>query len=323
MDPAAPEELIEASIWWYPSLFGHRTAVLQHLLLCPGNGYEWSSDGQVRSVFAHLPPDYSTLAERAARFGGEPGGEPPALGDLRRRDLEAAALVRATARDRARACGPVTISCGSRASDSWGLMAARPERLDPRWQALLGEAGQVFARARVLQEAAEARLRRQWDRNPAARAAQLLTRQLGRAWAAEDITSAELAACDQVLACWRHPAWPSRIDHRRLRGQRDRNRNRRELARQVLAGLAGPADGQQPAGGRGTPPGTPRAGTSSPHRQARDILMTLAADRLAGVSSLVRPVPCTAWQEWDWTLDLIRRQLPLTAQNHDRAAEMG
>lgn len=42
MDPADPEELIAASIWWYPTLFGHRTAVLQHLLLCPGNGYEWS-----------------------------------------------------------------------------------------------------------------------------------------------------------------------------------------------------------------------------------------------------------------------------------------
>ena len=31
-----------------------------------------------------------------------------------------------------------------------------------------------------------------WDRNPADRAAQLLTRQVGRAWAADDITDAEL-----------------------------------------------------------------------------------------------------------------------------------
>lgn len=305
MDPADPEELIEAFIWWSPSLFAHRTAVLQHLLLVGGNGYEWGSDGQIRSVFAHLQPDYRTLAERWERLGGR---EAAALADLLRREAETENLVRATARHRARVYGPVTVSRGSRAMSGWGLMAEAPPQAHPRWRALLDEAGRLFARARTTQEAAEARLRRQWDRNPAARAAQLLTRQLGRAWAAADITSAEFAACDQVLARWRHPSRPSRLDHRSLREQRERNRGYTELARHVLADLAG-AD--QPGDSPPAAPETRPVGTAiTQSRQPRDILTALAADRLAGASSLVRPVPCTAWQEGEWTLDLVRDRTP-------------
>jgi hypothetical protein len=132
----------------------------------------------------------------------------------------------------------------------------------------------------------------------------LLTRQLGRAWAADDITDAELAACDQLLAAWRHPGWPSRLDRDRLAQQRDHNRAQRVLAREILAGLA--ADGQLPAAHE-----TPR--TSTDGRQARDprdILETLAADRLTAVSCLVRPVPFTAWQEREWALDIVKQQSP-------------
>jgi len=71
-------------------------------------------------------------------------------------------------------------------------MATRPQRVHPRWQALLDEAGHVFARAWAVQDAAEVELRLRWDRNPADRAVQLLTRQVGRGWAADDITDAEL-----------------------------------------------------------------------------------------------------------------------------------
>jgi hypothetical protein len=153
MDPADPEELIVASIWWYPVGFTHRTAVLQHLLLSGGNGYEWNSRGQVCSVFAHLEPDYFTLAERQDRFG-DPGGEPPCLAALRREAVSAAARVRASAPARARAHGPVTITGGRPATgDAGGLMATRPARADPRWQALLDEARHLFSRAQAVQEA--------------------------------------------------------------------------------------------------------------------------------------------------------------------------
>ena len=106
MDPAAdPEELIVASIWWYPRLFAHRTAVLQHLLLHAGNGYEWGPDGQIRCVFSHIPPDYSTLGERPARAGGQtdrPAELRDMMEDWERRDLDELTQVRATARQRAR-----------------------------------------------------------------------------------------------------------------------------------------------------------------------------------------------------------------------------
>jgi hypothetical protein len=111
-------------------------------------------------VFAHLEPDYFTLAERQDRFG-DPGGEPPGLAALRREAVSAAARVRASAPARARAYGPVTITGGRPATgDAEGLMATRPARADPRWQALLDEARHLFSRAQAVQEAAETRLRR-------------------------------------------------------------------------------------------------------------------------------------------------------------------
>jgi hypothetical protein len=311
MAPAEPEELIEASIWWYPTLFAHRTAVLQHLLLTGGNGYEWGEDGQVHSVFAHLEPDYHTLAERMARFDAEPGAEPADAGKWRREDLARSAAIRGRACDWARLYGPVTISRSSRTCDRWGLMAARPQRVHPRWQALLDEAGRVFGRAWAVQDAAEAELRREWDVYPAARAAQLLTRELGRAWAADEVTDAELADCDRVLAGWRHPARPSRIDLDSLRVQRDRNREQRRIARQVLAELAA---GREPASAAALTPETSSAGADA--RQARpplEVLKALATEHLVTVSSLVRPVPFTGWQEWDWTLDRVRQQLETTS----------
>jgi hypothetical protein len=300
MDPADPEQLIQASIWWYPRLFANRTAVLQHLLDCGGNGYAWDGSGQIRSVFSHLEPDYAQI--------GEPADEqlPAALEELRRRDLATLAQIRATASTRARTHGRVTISRGHRPGGGGGLLASRPGRVHPRWQPLLGEAEHVFAQARAVQQNAELRLRRQWDRNPAARAAQLLTRWAGRAWAAGDMTDAELEACDQILAAWRHPAWPSRLDRQRLQHQRDRNRARRDLVRQILADLHA---GRQPS------PGPEPGGETDQHRPGRgaprnpgDILSGIAEDRFAAASLLVRPVPFLGWHEPEWTLEVLRQR---------------
>lgn len=325
MDPVEdPEKLIEASIWWYPTLFPHRTAVLQHLLLCAGNGYDWNDAGQICSVFAHLPPDYKTLEEHQARSAGwvttmeqidDPSDTMAAI--LRdeqqklRKELEAEAQVRATATERTRTHGPVTTSRGR---SGWGLMAMRPEQVEPRWQALLDEAGHVFARAQAAQDAAVTRLRRQWDRNPAARAAQLLTRQLGRAFTADRITDAELETCDRLLATWRDPAWAARLDRPSLHQERDRNR---ELTRRIRAELSAELDGgNQPD--RLTEQTAERGGAAgSEPRNPVAVLIELATDRLYTLSSLVRPAPFTAWQEWDWTLDLVRQQLPVAPMQTD------
>jgi hypothetical protein len=74
-------------------------------------------------------------------------------------------------------------------------MTASFGRTEPRYEKVpLGHhfPRHVFARAWAVQDAAEVELRLRWDRNPADRAAQLLTRQVGRARAPDDITDAEL-----------------------------------------------------------------------------------------------------------------------------------
>ena len=214
----------------------------------------------------------------------------------------------------------MTVSADSRTADSWGLLACLPERVHPRWQVLLGEAERVFAAAWAQQDAAEADLRRQWDRNPAARAAQLLTGELGRAWTADEVTDAELAACDQLLGTWRHPGWPSRLDYPRLAEQRDRSRAQRALVAQILNDLA--AGEQATPAARGRMPRTarpartaatrPAAGQPPPTRAApraaHAILQSLADDRLAALHFPVQPVPYTGWHEWRWIRDLIRER---------------
>jgi hypothetical protein len=97
-----------------------------------------------------------------------------------------------------------------------------------------------------------------------------------------------------VLTAW-HPA--IRIDRDLLRRRRDLGRARREFARQVLADLAGSQLHRSPA------PAAPRG----PH----EILQAIASDRLGTLSHLVRPVPFTAWHEWERTLDLARQRFPL------------
>lgn len=42
--------------------------------------------------------------------------------------------------------------------------------------------------------------------------ARSLTPLAGRAWLADDMTGAGLDACDEMLAAWRYPAWPSRLE---------------------------------------------------------------------------------------------------------------
>jgi hypothetical protein len=312
MDPAKdPEELIEASIWWYPSLYGNRTDVIQSLLLEAGNGYGWNDAGQICSVFAHIQPDYHTLAELQTRYDpDDPSGDFAAfMRESRSRELQTHEQIRATAAERARTHGRVTTSRGR---GGWGLMLMRPERVHPQWQAVLDEAGQMFARAQAVQDAAVTRLRQQWDRNPAARAAQLLTRQLGRALAADRISDAELETCDRLLEAWRRPAWPARLDRSSLRSKRDQNR---EATRRIRAMLAD--DQSLPAAGDTAHPAT----VSSEPRPAADVLLSLATDRLTTLAHRVRPVPFTAWQEWDWTRDLVQEQFqPGTGQERGHAA---
>jgi hypothetical protein len=152
MDPAEPEELIAASIWWYPLIFPTRTDVLRHLLLVNGNGYAWDGDGQVRSVFAHIEPDYETLESRYREYQ-EPGrdGRPdPETAAWEREQLASLLAVRREYRDRARTYGP----------DGWAgredrplspleygytLLGRAPQAVHPRWQPVLAEASSLFA----------------------------------------------------------------------------------------------------------------------------------------------------------------------------------
>jgi hypothetical protein len=137
---------------------------------------------------------------------------------------------------------------------------------------------------------------------------QLLTGELGRAWTADKVTDAELAACDQLLAAWRHPAWPSRLDCPAWPG----------------SATAAAASAPSPPGSSTTSPpaSTPRqrtrrrraaTATPAPPRPARAILQVLADDQLTALHFPVRPVPYTGWHEWQWTRDLIRERTPAPA----------
>jgi hypothetical protein len=297
MDPVTdPEELILASVWWYPALFPNRTAVLQHLFLSAGNGYEWGADGQLRSVFARIEPDYRTLAEREARFSH--GDDLPELKAQERERTAGLQLIRETARDRAVTHGRVMASQGrDLAADQWNLLGRMPENASPAWRALAAEAEQVFAAARKAQDSAATRLRRRWDQDPAGRASRLLVRQLSRAWAGSEISDGELDACEAALAAW-SPGVPRAS---RDEAARQAAASLRDAVRRALAGtglLEQDASERCPA---------------RPGRTPREILYELAVFRLQATASRVRPAPFTAWHEWQWTIRLLDEQFPLAA----------
>jgi hypothetical protein len=49
-DMTSVEDVIERALYNYPLMFAHRTEVLAHLFLSPGNGYEWT-DGYLHSDY--------------------------------------------------------------------------------------------------------------------------------------------------------------------------------------------------------------------------------------------------------------------------------
>ena len=274
MDPVAdPDEFIRASVYWYPSLFGDRTAVLQNLLLVIGNGYEWNGCGQVRSRYAHIDPEYLTLAEQWARTSA---ARLPELEAMHEREVHREEEVRASFRERARTLGPVVVSQGwTAAGDPSSLMGSRPAAAAPEWEAVLAEAGQVFGKAQALQDAAAARLRNRngWDRDPARRAAQVLAPLAGHAWAVGDLTDGELAMAEARLTSW---AGPGLLDHGQLREQRARLGAHR--ARRATAG----------------------------NRPVGAVLNLLAAQGLESACQLTGPAPFTGWHEQEWALEFVR-----------------
>jgi hypothetical protein len=158
MDPITdPEYFIAASIYWHPLLFPNRTEVLDHTLLCNGNGYKWGDDGRIRSVFSHLDPGEDSLA-RYERDALEAGGRDRYDDAAYYRD-EAAKLqvIRDDYQRLARTHGPVRVTeqiPGSLDRQrrmvtsrdlGWTLLGRVPEYVDPAWEAVLAEARQLFA----------------------------------------------------------------------------------------------------------------------------------------------------------------------------------
>ena len=111
MDPARdPEELIRASVYWWPLLFPTRTEVLDHLMLTGGNGYEWGADGQIRSVFAHIEPDYDRLDRYEAEARKWEADGFPDMAQFERAEHARLLAIRADCRHLARTYGPVRMT---------------------------------------------------------------------------------------------------------------------------------------------------------------------------------------------------------------------
>jgi hypothetical protein len=158
MDPITdPEYFIAASIYWYPLLFPTRTEVLDHTLLCNGNGYEWGEDGRIRSVFSHIAPSEDSLAsyERdALKAAGRDKYDDAAY---YREEAAKLQVVRDDYLRLARVQGPVRLSdqvpggWGRQARTvtsrdlEWTLLGRAPEYVDPAWDAILDEARRLFA----------------------------------------------------------------------------------------------------------------------------------------------------------------------------------
>jgi hypothetical protein len=170
MDPADdPEEFIAASIYHCPSIFPTRTEVLDHTMLTNGNGYEWSEDGKIRSVFAHIDPagdedsiatllrkaDEEEAEERSLSYTLPPEASMAAYYRKRAAELSA---IRADYLHRARTYGPIQATEQCNPDDGrerrarmitshdlkWTLLGRAPEHVDPRWRAVIDETRQLF-----------------------------------------------------------------------------------------------------------------------------------------------------------------------------------
>jgi hypothetical protein len=162
MDPAYdPEEFIASSIYWYPRLFPTRTEVLDHTFLCNCNGYDWSEDGKIRSVFSHFEPgeDFPEKYERRAReeearnssISAETAAwereEAAELMTVRSEYLRRARVynpIRATEQDYPDATRQRARMITSR-DLPWTLLGRAPAYVDPRWKAVLEEVVRLFS----------------------------------------------------------------------------------------------------------------------------------------------------------------------------------
>lgn len=172
MDPVDdPEEFIAASIWYHPLIFPTRTEVLDHTLLCNGNGYEWGADGKIRSVFAHIDSsgDEDTItryerdaAEEEARERKYDPPLPPqySMANWYRAQAAELKVARAEYLQRARTYGPARVTeqvpgpgnghlYQARVVTSrdlkWTLLGRAPEHVHPVWQPYLAEVRELFA----------------------------------------------------------------------------------------------------------------------------------------------------------------------------------
>ncbi len=168
MDPVDdPEEFIAASVWYHPLIFPTRTEVLDHTLLCNGNGYEWGADGKIRSVFAHIDPsgDEDTIAryereaaEEEARSRKYELPEEHSMASYYRKQAAELKVIRAQYLQRARTYGPVRVreqvpgnadNYPARVVTSrdlkWMLLGRAPQYVHPVWQPYLAEVRELFA----------------------------------------------------------------------------------------------------------------------------------------------------------------------------------
>jgi hypothetical protein len=158
MDPITdPEEFIAASIYWYPLLFPTRTEVLDHTLLCNGNGYEWGADGRIRSVFSHIAPSEDSLASYERDALEAAGRDKYDDAAYYREEAAKLQVIRDNYRHLARVHGPVRVTeqiPGSRDHQrrmvtsrdlEWTLLGRAPEYVDPAWEAIIAETRQLFA----------------------------------------------------------------------------------------------------------------------------------------------------------------------------------
>lgn len=178
MDPIDdPEEFIAASIWYHPLIFPTRTEVLDHTLLCNGNGYEWGPDGKIRSIFSHIDParDRDMIAELERKAAEEVERErkydpplPEGLGmaDYYLQQVVELSLIRSEYLNRARTYGPVRLTeqdypdatqrCARMITSrdlQWTLLGRAPQRVHPVWKPYLAEVRELFAPVLVEQGA--------------------------------------------------------------------------------------------------------------------------------------------------------------------------
>ena len=166
-----PQEFIASSIYWYPSIFPTRTEVLDHTLLCNGNGYEWGPDGNIWSVFAHIEPDYDDRVKKSylsealkleargavvtdpatrelyLKWAAEERAEDARLEGIRADYLHLARTygpIRDREQDLSVPGGYQARTIGAQYLSRWTLLGRVPENVTPAWRAITEETLDLF-----------------------------------------------------------------------------------------------------------------------------------------------------------------------------------